>query len=434
MPEQTPRRRGGPLQDPMSRRQFLRQAMLAGLAVPPSVAALGACASSSVVGPGGSAAPGDSPGAGVTIASPENPVRWPVYEDNPPIADGLEPERGGVLQIYNYADYLAPGLVKAFKAKYAAYDIDVQQPTFNDVQEAITKIHNGKVPYDLYFPGYDQISRLVVSKLGRPLNHSYLPNISNVWPTFQDPWYDQGWQYSVPYTIYMTGMGWNSDIVPDDIGALDNPYSALWDTKYAGKTAVIDDYGETMAMAMLEMGMTDIHTDDPDVLKRVSDRLTELNRTTSPKVTLSQYNDLPLGQLGLSLMWSGDVVNSLYYLPKGASPKILNFWFPPDGKGLVNNDLMVVLSGGKCPVLAHLFIDFLLEQRNAIRNFRYTGYQPPQNSLDPAALVDEGFLPPNLESATVLPDYFETGYRLIEQTPAAEAAWLAVWQKFKAGS
>ncbi len=363
MSEQTSRRRGGPLRDPMNRRQFLRQAMLAGLVVPPSVAALGACASSSVVGPGGSAAPGDSPGAGVTIASPENPVRWPVYEDNPPIADGLEPERGGVLQIYNYADYLAPGLVKAFKAKYAAYDIDVQQPTFNDVQEAITKIHNGKVPYDLYFPGYDQISRLVVSKLGRPLNHSYLPNISNVWPTFQDPWYDQGWQYSVPYTIYMTGMGWNSD-----------------------------------------------------------------------KVTLSQYNDLPLGQLGLSLMWSGDVVNSLYYLPKGASPKILNFWFPPDGKGLVNNDLMVVLSGGKCPVLAHLFIDFLLEQRNAIRNFRYTGYQPPQNSLDPAALVDEGFLPPNLESATVLPDYFETGYRLIEQTPAAEAAWLAVWQKFKAGS
>lgn len=434
MPEQLPQRRTSRFASPISRRQFLQRALLAGLVVPPSVAALGACASSSVVAAGDSGASNGAGSGGVTIATRDNPVRWPVYEDNQPIGDGLEPEHGGVLQLYNYADYLAPGLIKAFKAKYADYEIDVQLSTFNDVQEALLKIREGKVPYDVYFPGYDQLGRLVVGKLGRPLNHSYIPNITNVWPFFQNPWYDQGWQYSVPYTTYTVGMGWNGEVISDDIGAMSNPYSSLWETKYAGKTAVIDDYGTTMGMVILEMGGTDLRPVDPSVLQAMGERLTELTRATSPKVTISQYTEIPAGQIGLSLAWNGDLINAQYYLPKGKSAEILNYWFPSDGKGMVDNDLMVLLAGGKCPVLAHLFVDFMLDPKNSFKNFGYTGYQPPQMTLDPGRAVDEGLIAENLKSATVLREYFDKGYNLTEQPPWMEAAWVKVWQQFKAGA
>ena len=73
--------------------------------------------------------------------------------------------------------------------------------------------------YDLYFPSYDQISRLVTGGLTAPLNHSYIPNIKNVWPNFTNPWYDQEWRYTAPYTIYTTGIGWRNDQVPANIGA-----------------------------------------------------------------------------------------------------------------------------------------------------------------------------------------------------------------------
>ena len=105
----------------------------------------------------------------------------------------------------------------------------MQISTFNDTDEAITKIRGGNVEYDIYFPSYDQISRLVSGNLIRPLNHSYIPNISNVWPSFTNPWYDQEWRYTVPYTIYTAGIGWRNDQVPADIGALPNPYDSLWD-------------------------------------------------------------------------------------------------------------------------------------------------------------------------------------------------------------
>jgi spermidine/putrescine transport system substrate-binding protein len=145
------------------------------------------------------------------------------------------------------------------------------------------------------------------------------------------------------------------------------------------------------------------------------------------------YNDLPAGQLGICQMWSGDVVNALSYLPKGTPASVLRYWFPSDGKGMVDNDLMVCLSGGKNPVLAQLFMNHMLDPDVAQGNFSFIGYQPPQRSINPSKLVADKFLPANLASATVLEDYFKVGIRLLELPPATDLAWHQVWQEFKAG-
>ena len=102
------------------------------------------------------------------------------------------------------------------------------------------------------------------ANLIRPLNHSYIPDISNVWPSFTNPWYDQEWRFTVPYTIYTAGIGWRNDQVPADIGALPNPYDSLWDPDYKGKTAVLDDWHTAMAMVLLRQGITDVNTSSAD--------------------------------------------------------------------------------------------------------------------------------------------------------------------------
>src|SRR3954465_7274045 len=163
----------------MDRRALLRNAALLGISVPVLSAFLEACAkapTSSGSGPSGAA-------TALQIATPDHPVTWPIADDNQPIADGLQPEKGPLL-LYNYADYIGPAVVKSFEAKYG---VDVKVSTFNDTDEAITKIRTGAVPYDIYFPSYDQIARLVTAELVRPLNHSYLGNLRNVWRSFQDP-------------------------------------------------------------------------------------------------------------------------------------------------------------------------------------------------------------------------------------------------------
>jgi spermidine/putrescine transport system substrate-binding protein len=368
-----------------------------------------------------------------TIASPSTPVTWPV-DEAARIADALEPEKGATLKLYNYADYIGPGVVKAFEKKYAAYNVKVRVSTFNDTDEALTKIRAGKSGFDLYFPSYDQIAKMVTAKLIRPLNHSYIPNIANVWPEFTDPWYDGKWNYTVPYTVYTTGIGWRADKVNIDVASMPNPYDVFWDTELARKIAVIDDWHTAMAMVALRGGITDINTTKPKDIAKIQALMLDMQQKTNPKVTITMYNDLPAGQLNLCQMWSGDVVNAQYYLPKGVSTDVLAYWFPPDGKGMVDNDLMVILSQGQNPVLAHLFVNFMLDTKNALKNFGYIGYQPPQTSLTPEQTVSDGYVPANLTTAVVRKEWFGAGYRLLELPPVADAAWHQVWQRFKAGA
>jgi spermidine/putrescine transport system substrate-binding protein len=333
---------------PPSRRQFLARAAILAAGAPALAAVLQACSKS---GP-------SSSGPSLTLAAPDSPVKWNIADDNKPIADGLAPEKGATLKIYNYADYLSPQAIKSFEDQY---DTKIEVSTFNDGDEAITKLRSG-VDFDIYNANYTEISRLVNGNLLRPLNHSYIPGITNVWPSFTNPWYDQEWQYTVPYTIYTTGIGWRTDQVPADIGALENPYDSLWDPAYKGKTAVLDDFHTTMAMVLLRQGITDINTSSEADLKMVGEQLQALAKATSPKVTITMYDSLPAGQLGIAQMWSGDIINAQSYLPEGTGPEILRYWFPADGKGMVDNDMLVTLRSGKNPVLAHLFINHMLDQ------------------------------------------------------------------------
>jgi len=55
--------------------------------------------------------------AGIPLARRDYPVVLPRIGE--PVASGAKPERGGELQIYNYADYLNPAVLKAFASASA---------------------------------------------------------------------------------------------------------------------------------------------------------------------------------------------------------------------------------------------------------------------------------------------------------------------------
>lgn len=424
---------------PLSRRRLLQASALA----VPGAWALSACAreqplggaSSAATSAGASsgAAPAPSPTA-LQIASPQNPVKWPINPGNEPIASGLEPEAGATLRIYNYPDYLDKAVVKDFQKEYAEYDVKVEYSTFNDYPEALTKIRTGGVPYDVTFMGYNSIARLVYGDLIRPLNHDYIPNIEDVWQEFQNPWYDLEWQYTVPYVIFTTGIGWRSDLIPEDIGARPNPYDVFWDSKYAGEIAVLDDDREVIGMTILRDGGTDVNTADPAVLGAARDAMLEMLSLSQPRVTITGYTDIPEGVLSLSQCWSGDMITGQYYMPEGVDPSVLRYWSPPDGRGMIGNDYMTVLKGGENPVLAHHFLNFMLGNDVSLKNFSWVGYQPPLRSLTPETMVADGYVPENLASAVVKPEWFQVGYPLLELPPEVEGEYQAIWQQFKAGA
>jgi len=85
--------------------------------------------------------------------------------------------------------------------------------TFENMDAALAKLRSGQLNFDVFFPTIDVMGQLAYGKMIQPLNHSYIPNIAQAWPDFTNPFYDGKWQYTVPYTIYTTGMAWRKDHV-----------------------------------------------------------------------------------------------------------------------------------------------------------------------------------------------------------------------------
>ncbi len=409
------RRRPEPDESAISRRQLLGAG--AGLAL---AGVLAGCGGS------GSGASGATGSGGVPLARPNKPVKWPLYADNKPIASGLAPEKGATLQLYNWVAYINEKVIKDFCKKH---NCNYSLTTFNTMEEAIAKLGSGQLKFDVFFPTVDVLGQLIQAKMIRPLNHSYVPNMANTWPDYRNPFYDQGWQYSTPYSIYTTGMGWRKDKVN-----LAPSWNMPWQgAPYKGKVAVLDDDRETISLALMRAGNFDVNTTSTPQIQAAGKALSQLSSLTNVRIDNNDYTDIPTGKTWIHHAWSGDMASSYEYLPKGTSVDTLGYWFPADKKGPVANDVMVNLTSGANPVLAHMFIDYLLDVGNALENYSYVGYMQPLTAVTPNRLVSEKLLPPQLTSTVVLPEYFRQGVFQLELPPAALAVWESTWNTFSKG-
>src|SRR5215470_15701582 len=333
----------------LSRRRALKTlgaGLVAGVAAP---WVLRYAAADQLMGPGG-----------IPLARPNAPVTLPRFED--PIKSGLEPEKGGTFTVFNYSDYIDKKVVDEFGKKYK---VKTQITTFDDMDSAITRLAKHAVRADVTEITPERISQAVAGKLLKPLNLDYIPNLqANIWPQLHSPFYDVESRYTVPYTIYSTGIGWRGDKIAEDIHKLDNPWSIYWNSqKYKGYVGVLDDAREVLAMAMQYRGVYDINSEDPAAISKALDDLKAMIPICNPKINITEYQTLANGSSWLHQAWSGDLLGAYFsYLPQGDDGSTLRYWHAPKGKGPIQNDCWSICSTTTKPVLAHLWLNYLLDE------------------------------------------------------------------------
>ncbi|MEA2556108.1 MAG: spermidine/putrescine transport system substrate-binding protein [Actinomycetota bacterium] len=412
----------------MNRRSFLQRSAALGVAIPSAAAILAACSK-----PGtGSPVPSGSRNPLEVPPSPKNPVKWPLYGQA--IADDTPIETNVTLQVYNWGYYLWPALFRRFEDQYKKYNVKVELTTFNNEEEAVQKLKSGAIKPDVTFPTVYVVGQQIVSELLQPLNHNLVPNMAaNCWDQFQNPWYDQEWQYTVPYVVWTTGIGYRRDHI-DDALATSSQYDLLWNPKYKGKVAFYDTEQNAIAMSLLKNGYTDVNTGDAEAIGVAKDDLIKLVTDSNARIANDDYSTVPADQIWTTQSWSGDIVAAKFYLPKGTSEDVLGYWYPPEGGGVVGNDMLAIPASAEHPRLAHEFLNFMLDATNAFDNFtNYTGYQPPQKTLDPTSLVPD-VVPAGLAAAVVSEANVTDGQYLTSLTPDVNALWAKAWDEIKAGA
>jgi spermidine/putrescine transport system substrate-binding protein len=360
--------------------------------------------------------------------TPYHPVLWPIRKDNEPVDGGLLPETDATLRVYCWPGRIGSHCLAEFERKFKKYRCQVELNTFGSMSEAITAVADPRNRIDVLLGGtIDVLSTLINGQLVQPLNHGYLPNIGQVWEQYTNPFYDQNWQYTVPYTIYTTGIGWRKDLVEADPFAMINGWDVLWNARYSGRVTLLDDYREGISLGLLQTGTTNLNTPDPRLIDQAGRALSDLVRLVRPRLTNAAFRHLGTGQVAIAQVWSGQVGAAAKYLPPGLPNDVLGYWFPPSGSGPVANDTMTIPRSARNPVLAHLFLNFMLDRPNALTNVSDTGFMQPLTWMTPERLVHRGVIPSALISTTVLENYFYRGLKELQLQIGAEAVWHQVW-------
>jgi spermidine/putrescine transport system substrate-binding protein len=183
---------------------------------------------------------------------------------------------------------------------------------------------------------------------------------------------------------------------------------------------------------MLRRQFYDVNTEDPKQIDQAEKDLSQLTSIANVKVNVNDYTDLPSGKTYISQAWSGDMAGAPFYLPKGVKPTVLGYW-RPDSHAETQNDMIAILRGAQHPVLAHAFLNFLLDNKVGVENFSWNGYIPPLEVIDPDTLVAQGYIPKNLASTIVRKSDFDKGVTIDALTTKGQALWQDAWSTFKAG-
>jgi spermidine/putrescine transport system substrate-binding protein len=343
----------------LTRRQLLHRISVVGAtaALAPIIAACGTSGTSASPA-ASSVTPNVAPSASAAATATPEPTPQPTPE--------------GELFVYNWTTYIGETTEKDFEAKYG---IKVTYDFFDTADTQMTKVRSdGKGGgYDVTYPASTEIPGLARDGVIQPLDLSLIPNAQNLGQDWANPGYDPNNANSMPYMWWTTGFAWDPDKIKDDL----TDWTALWDGRFKGHLAMLDDVREAFAVAAFRLGLSPNTTSEGDLDAML--QLLEQQKPLLRTYTANDIQDLTSGQVWLTHAWSGDWGQMLTDKPKTK-------YVVPESGAVRGSDTMVVLSGAQHPVAANLWIDFNLDAKVSAANSNTTYYMGPNAGALP--LID----------------------------------------------
>ena len=144
------------------------------------------------------------------------------------------------LHLYNWNNYIAPETVKRFES---VCQCDVVQTYYSDNEELLAKLAAGATGYDVLVPTSNAVQALIRGGQLKPLDKTAIPNIRNIDPAYLNTPFDPGNQYSVPYAMSTTILGYN-DVKMKELGLPTDTWAVIFDPKLLqkvkGRITVLD--------------------------------------------------------------------------------------------------------------------------------------------------------------------------------------------------
>lgn len=323
---------------------------------------------------------------------------------------------GSTLNLFAWQGYFAPTAISGFEKKYG---ITVNQTYTTSDDDELQKVVAG-LPFDVAIANSEYLPQIIPAGLLRPLDHANLSNWSQVAAYFNNPYYDPGAKYSVPYAMAPMGLYYRSDVFPDLTGS----WSDLWERAgdAPGRVYMIDDMQVALSIALMHLGLSVVNPSQDD-LNNAANALIELKPKLAGFASENTIQSIASGQAAMMPTYTGNVYTAL---SQAKNPGTIKFELCKEGQ-LFNSDTLTITTKAANPGNGMLFIDYMLAPANMAANVEYTGYPVGTTAgLSSYDKLVKGY--PWLSVGTDLlaqPSHWEQGLDQ-SQRPMWNSAWLKV--------
>ncbi|MBO5857924.1 MAG: spermidine/putrescine ABC transporter substrate-binding protein [Clostridia bacterium] len=308
--------------------------------------------------------------------------------------------KGTSINVYNWGEYISDGsegsldVNKEFTKKYG---IKVNYTTFESNENMYNKLQSGGANYDIVIPSDYMIAKLIEEEMLVELDFSNIPNYKYILPKYKNLFYDPQNKYSVPYTVGMVGLIYNTTMVDEEVDS----WSILWDEKYKGEILMFNNPRDAFGIAQFLLGQS-VNTHDTKDWDKAIELLKEQRPLVSSYVMDEVYNKMEGGEAAFAPYYAGD------YLTMADVNPDLAFVYPKEGVNYFV-DAMCIPKTAENKEAAELYINFMLEEEIAVANANWICYASPHALVlesDDYDLKDEPVLYPD-ESETPKTESFE---------------------------
>ena len=258
--------------------------------------------------------------------------------------------RGPRLNVFNWSDYVASDTIPNFEREFG---LRVRYGTYESVPEMLAKVMSGNSGWDVIFPSAEYIQPMRDMGLLARLNHDWLPNLNNLDRQFQQPPWDPGLEWSVPYMHGSTGI-----VYQKSLGWTPGAWSDLWDARLTGKLTMLDDPPEVFAACLKTLGDS-LNSADPGQLKAAQQRAIAQKPLVRAYLNAEVRDQLIAGDVAVAQAWAVTAAQAI-----AAAPDRLAFAFPSEGFPRYADNVAILRESGRAEA-AHRFIDYLLRPQVA---------------------------------------------------------------------
>ena len=305
------------------------------------------------------------------------------------------------LKVYNWGSYISDGSegtidVNAEFEKLTG--IKVIYDNFDSNESLYAKLSSGGADYDVIIPSDYMIGRLIKEGYIAELNFDNIPNYQYVSERYQNTEYDPENKYTVPYSVGMVGIVYNTSVIEEE----PTSWSLMWDAKYSGKILNFNNPRDAFAIAQFYGGL-DINSEDKTTWDKAYNMLVEQKSKLQGYVMDEVFNKMESGEAAVAPYYAGD------FFTMYGNNEDLAFYYPEEGTNIFI-DAACVLKTSKNKGAAELYINFLMDPEIARANAEYTYYASPNT----AVMENEDYI----EYLSELhPDAYEILYKSSELVP-----------------